>query len=205
MKKAKIYVVFYSTYYHNFKTAKVIKEAIDSTGHAECTIFRVPETLPKEVLEKMHAPPAPDVPVITASQLTEADGIIIGTPTRFGSPAAQMKAFLDSTGAQWSSGALAGKLGGCFTSSGTQNGGTVSTVQAIISWFVHQGMLFVPQGYLDKKQFDVEKVHGISPWSVGTIAGPTGQLELTETDISAAKTYGTTFAKYTAKMINSTI
>jgi NAD(P)H dehydrogenase (quinone) len=70
-------------------------------------LFQVPETLPPEVLEKMHAPPKPeDVPVIQACQLPQADGFIFGVPTRFGMLPAQMKAFFDSCGQLWMKGAL---------------------------------------------------------------------------------------------------
>lgn len=69
------------------------------------------ETLPAELLEKIHAAPKdPDVPVITADKLPEADGLIFGLPTRFGSVASQVKAFMDSTGGLWQSGALHGKV-----------------------------------------------------------------------------------------------
>ena len=55
----------------------------------------------------MHAPPkAADVPIIQASQLPEADGVIFGIPTRFGSMPAQMKAFFDSCGQLWMTGAM---------------------------------------------------------------------------------------------------
>lgn len=65
------------------------------------------ETLPQEVLEKMHAPPkASDVPIIQSAQLKEADGILFGFPTRFGMVPAQMKAFFDSCGQLWMGSAL---------------------------------------------------------------------------------------------------
>jgi NAD(P)H dehydrogenase (quinone) len=67
--------------------------------------MQVPETLDAAVLAKMHAPAKPDVPIITANQLTEADGLIFGTPTRFGMMAAQLKAFFDSTSSLWQKGA----------------------------------------------------------------------------------------------------
>lgn len=68
-------------------------------------LSQVPETLPAEVLGKMHAPPKQDVPIITAKELESADGFVFGFPTRFGMMCAQMKAFFDSTGSQWQTGA----------------------------------------------------------------------------------------------------
>ncbi len=70
-------------------------------------LFQVAETLPQEVLEKMHAPPkAADVPIIKTDQLKEADGFLFGIPTRFGMVPAQMKAFWDTCGQLWMSAGL---------------------------------------------------------------------------------------------------
>ncbi len=80
---AKIAVVYYTTYGHIGTLAKSIVKGIQSTG-ASVDVFQVPETLPKEVLEKMHAPAKDEsVPVITDSnKLAEYDGILFGTPTQ---------------------------------------------------------------------------------------------------------------------------
>ncbi|KAM0854707.1 hypothetical protein ACQ4PT_050260 [Festuca glaucescens] len=88
----KIYIVYYSTWGHVATLAEEMKKGADSVPGVEVTIWRVLETLPEEVLGKMHAAPArEDHPVITARQLAEADGILFGFPTRFGMMAAQMK------------------------------------------------------------------------------------------------------------------
>lgn len=87
----------------------------------------MPETLSDEILAKMSAPPKTDAPVITSNDLTEADGIIFGFPTRFGMMAAQFKAFIDSTGGLWRTQALAGKPAGIFYSTGSQGGGQETT------------------------------------------------------------------------------
>lgn len=88
---------------------------------------QVPETLPEEVLGKMGAPPKSDVPIITPNELPEADGLLLGFPTRFGLMAAQFKAFLDATGGLWRTQALAGKPAGIFYSTGSQGGGQETT------------------------------------------------------------------------------
>ena len=94
---------------------------------SQLVTWKVPETLPEEVLGKMGAPPKPDVPVITPQELAEADGIVFGFPTRFGMMAAQMKAFFDATGGLWREQSLAGKPAGIFFSTGTQGGGQETT------------------------------------------------------------------------------
>lgn len=85
------------------------------------------ETLHEEVLGKMSAPPKSDVPIITASELSEADGFVFGFPTRFGMMSAQFKAFFDSTGGLWRTQQLAGKPAGIFYSTGSQGGGQETT------------------------------------------------------------------------------
>ncbi|KAI0495150.1 hypothetical protein KFK09_025299 [Dendrobium nobile] len=105
----KIYIVYYSTYGHVEKLAHEILKGASSVEGVEAKLWQVPETLPEEVLGKLGAPPKSDVPVITASELPEADGFIFGFPTRFGMMAAQFKAFFDSTGGLWRTQQLAGK------------------------------------------------------------------------------------------------
>lgn len=126
--------------------AQEVQKGLESEG-CQVTIFQVPETLPEEVLQKMHAPAKPSIPIITADKLTEADGIIFGIPTRFGMMAAQMKAFFDTTGGLWGTQALAGKPAGIFVSTGTQGGGQETTALTAISQLTHHGMVFVPLGY----------------------------------------------------------
>jgi NAD(P)H dehydrogenase (quinone) len=119
---------FYSMYGHVLTLAKKVKEGVDSVEGVEGFLFQVPETLPADVLTKMGAPPKDEsIPTITSAQLTEADGFLFGTPTRYGMMAAQMKAFFDSTGSHWKTQSLAGKPAGIFVSTGTQNGGQETT------------------------------------------------------------------------------
>lgn len=118
---AKIFIIYYSMYSHVKTMAQKVKEGVDSVAGCEGILYQVPETLPEEVLGKMGAPPKDaDVPVIKASDLEEADGIIFGIPTRFGMAASQMKAFMDSTGGLWQAGKLAGKPARIYFSTGTQ-------------------------------------------------------------------------------------
>eukprot|EP01018_Ginkgo_biloba_P033214 Gb_05511 [translate_table: standard] len=127
-KKIRIFIVFYSMYGGVEALAKKMKEGVDSIEGIEGSLFRVPETLSAHVLEEMHAPKKDEsIPLISASELPAADGIIFGFPTRFGAMAAQMKAFFDSTGQLWKEQSLAGKPGAFFVSTGTQGGGQETT------------------------------------------------------------------------------
>ena len=124
----KVFIVFYSMYGHVEKLAKRMKKGVDGVEGVEAVLYQVPETLSEEVLEHMKAPPKdPEVPEIKAVELTEADGVLFGFPTRYGCMAAQMKAFFDSTGQLWKEQTLAGKPAGFFVSTGTQGGGQETT------------------------------------------------------------------------------
>ena len=89
----KICIVQYSMYGHITQMSEAVKKGVEAAG-ATCDIYQVPETLPAEVLEKMHAPPKPDYPIITPDKLTEYDGIMFGCSGRYGSYPAQMKVCL---------------------------------------------------------------------------------------------------------------
>lgn len=129
VRKLRIFIVFYSMYGHVEALAREVKRGVDGIEGVEGVLYRVPETLPEAVLDQMEAPQKdPDIPVIgAAADLAEADGILFGFPTRFGSMAAQMKAFFDSTGQLWKEQKLAGKPAGFFVSTGTQGGGQETT------------------------------------------------------------------------------
>lgn len=132
--------MYYSTYTHVRQLAEAVQKGVEQYG-ADVRVFQAAETLPKEVLTKMHAPAkSSEHPVITPTQLAEADGLIFGFPTRFGEPAAQMKALLDSTGQLWAKGALLGKPATVFFSTSTVAGGQETTAWTFITQLVHHGM-----------------------------------------------------------------
>jgi NAD(P)H dehydrogenase (quinone) len=122
----------------------------------------VPETLPEEVLQKMHAPAKPDYPIITPEILATYDAFLLGIPTRYGNAPAQWKTFWDSTGGLWASGGLAGKYAGVFVSTGTPGGGQEMTVYNSLSVFAHHGIIYVPLGYKHSfpQMTNTEEVHG---------------------------------------------
>lgn len=86
----KIAIVYYSLYGHVATMAHAVKKGVEAAG-AVCDVYQVRETLPEEVLGKMHAPPKRDDPIMEADMMTEYDGFIFGLSGRFGSVPAQMK------------------------------------------------------------------------------------------------------------------
>ncbi len=115
----KVLVLYYSMYGHVETMAKAVAEGARLVNGVEVTIKRVAELMSDEVASKAGAKLIQDAPIANPEELGQYDAIIFGVPTRFGNMAAQMRNFLDQTGGLWMKGALIGKIGSVFTSTGT--------------------------------------------------------------------------------------
>jgi NAD(P)H dehydrogenase (quinone) len=190
----KILVVYYSMYGHMYQMAQAAAEGAKSVKGAQVTIKRVPETLPAEVLEKMGAAEAQKaqakVGICTTDDLVAADGIIFGTPTRFGNMCGQMRQFLDSTGGLWAKGALVGKVGSVMSSSATQHGGQESTILTFHNTLLHHGMVVAGLPYSFQGQMGVSEITGGSPYGASTIAGGQGERQPSRNELDAARYQG---------------
>ena len=201
---SKIILVYYSLYTHIHKMAQAVAEGARQVSGTEVLLRRVPETLPDEVLVAMGAVDAQksmgDIPIATVEELPDADAIIFGTPTRFGNMCGQMRQFLDATGQLWAKGALVGKVGSVFTSSGTQHGGQESTILSFHTTLLHQGMIIVGLPYSFAGQMDNSEITGGSPYGASTIAGTKGERQPSESDLAGARFQGNHVAKIAAKL-----
>jgi NAD(P)H dehydrogenase (quinone) len=203
-RATKIAIPYYSTYTHVYQLAKAIKEGVERVPNVEVALYRIPETLPQEVLEKMHAAPASEDPEITTDILTAADGFLIGFPTRFGSFPAQVKTFIDSTGGLWASKALYGKFAGTFVSTASQHGGQETTHLSLINWFAHNAINYVPLGYASPHVGEDQEILGGSPYGASTIAGSSGARQPTEKELETARIQGENFAKLVSTYVKGT-
>ncbi|KAH9656538.1 putative NAD(P)H dehydrogenase (quinone) FQR1-like 2 [Citrus sinensis] len=178
--------------------ARKMKKGVDSIDGVEGVLYRVPETLPAEVLEQMKVPQKGiEVPVIAVDDLVHADGLLFGFPTRFGSMASQMKAFFDSTFHLWEQQRLAGVPAGFFVSTGTQGGGQETTAWTAITQLAHHGMVYVPIGYtFGTEMFGMDSLRGGSPYGAGVFSGD-GTRKPTETELALAEHQG----KYMAAIV----
>jgi len=195
----KIAIIIYSLYGHIGTMAKSIQKGVEAAG-ATCTLYQVPETLSDEVLGKMHAPPKPDYPIMTAEKMKEYDGFLFGLSGRYGMMPAQMKTFMDSTGSLWQEGALTGKSAGCFFSTASQGGGQETIGLTTVTFFAHHGMVFVPLGYVNPKVFSLNEVHGASAYGSGTFAAGDGSRQPSELELDVAESHGKHFARISAKL-----
>jgi len=183
-------------YGHVETLAKEIQKGANSVEGVEATLYRVPETLPEEVLGKMGAPPKSNVPELDPKDLPTADGFLFGFPTRFGMMAAQFKAFLDATGGLWQTQALLGKPAGLFISTASQGGGQETTALTAVTQLAHHGMIFVPTGFsFGAAMFDLTEPRGGSAYGSGTFAGD-GSRQPTQLELGQAFHQG----KYTAEI-----
>ncbi|KAI8608344.1 NAD(P)H:quinone oxidoreductase, type IV [Chytriomyces sp. MP71] len=196
----KVFVIIHSFWGHVKTLADSVIEGLKAEG-VDVTLYRVPETLPKEVLGKMYAQTYDDIPEITPDLLKEADGFLFGFGTRYGSAPAQVKAFWDHTGGLWASQALAGKYGGVFTSTSTQHGGQEHTISSFITHYVHHGILFVPLGYGCDKISGTDEVFGGGPWGAGTLSNADGSRQVSQREKDIAFYQGEHFAKTIKKAV----
>ena len=195
---AKVAVIYYSQTGTTHKMALAVEEGAKSAG-AETRLLRVKETAPDEVYGsipnwKQHLEESSDVKEATNDDLEWADAIIFGTPTRYGLPSAQLKNFIDQTGALWAKGALTNKLGSSFTSAATAHGGQEATILSLNTIFYHWNMIIVAPGYADPIQFAAGNPYGASFTSNNAQADPD------ETALAAAKFQGKRVAEIAAKI-----
>jgi NAD(P)H:quinone oxidoreductase type IV len=190
----KIKIVFYSMYGHTYRMAEAVAEGARQVEGAEVEILQVEELVPDGVLEESGAKKAREafthIPTARPDDLTDADAVIFGTPTRFGNMCAQMRNFLDQTGSLWAQGALVGKVGSAFTSTGTQHGGQETTLTSFHSTLLHQGMVVVGLPYSETRQMTLDEITGGSPYGATTIAGTDGSRMPSENELAMARFQG---------------
>lgn len=197
---AKILVLYHSMYGHIETMANAVAEGARSVAGAQVTVKRVPETMPADAFKSAGGKADQAAAVASPQELAEYDAIIVGTPTRFGNMTGQMRTFWDQTGGLWAKGALIGKVGSVFTSTGT-SGGQEMTVINTWTTLAHHGMVIVPIGYALPQQTDLSSVKGgHMPYGASTIAGPDGSRQPVADELAVARNQGTTVAKLAVKL-----
>lgn len=201
----KIYIVFYSTYGHVYKMAEAVAEGAREVQGSEVSIFQVPELMDEATLKAHGALEAKKgfshIPFIKPEQLAEADGIIFGTPTRFGNMAAQMRNFLDQTGSLWMKGALVGKVGSVFVSTATQHGGQETTITSFHTTLFHHGMIVVGVPYSEQRLLNMTEITGGTPYGATTLANTDGSRSPSENELEIARFQGRHVANITKKIV----
>ena len=196
---AKVLVLYYSSWGHVEQMANAAAEGAREAG-AEVTVKRVPELVPNEVARNFQYKLDQPAPIAKPEELAEYDAVLLGTPTRYGNMAAQMKNFLDQTGGLWAKGALVGKVGSAFTSTASQHGGQETTLTSVHTVLLHLGMVIVGLPYAFQGQNGVEAVKGGSPYGATTIADGDGSRQPSEVELDGARFQGRHVAQIATKL-----
>lgn len=138
-------------------------------------------------------------PLADPKELADYDALILGTPTRFGNMAAQMRNFLDQTGSLWTGGKLIGKVGSVFTSTGT-GAGNETTITSTWNTLAHLGMVIVGTPYGIPEMFDISEPRGGGPYGAGTLAGGDGSRRPSDRELVIARYQGRHVAGITIKL-----
>ena len=162
----KLAVVYYSATGHGTKMAHRVATAAEGAG-AEVRVRHIAETRDPATFASNPAWTAnyeatKDLPAASGDDIVWADAVIFGTPTRFGSPTSQFRAFFDGLGGFWAQGKLSDKVYAGFTSSQTEHGGQETTLLALYISLMHFSGIIVPPGYTDGIKFADGNPYGVS-------------------------------------------
>jgi len=196
----KVLVLYYSTYGHVETMAKAVAEGARGVDGVEVTVKRVPELMPEDVARKAGAKLDQEAPIAKPEELADYDAIIIGTPTRFGNMAAQMRNFLDQTGGLWAKGSLVGKVGSVFTSTATQHGGQETTITSFHTTLFHLGFVVVGVPYSCQGLTNMDEITGGTPYGATTLAKGDGSRQPSENELAIARFQGRHVAEIAAKL-----
>jgi NAD(P)H dehydrogenase (quinone) len=182
-----ILVLYYSRNGHVAQLARLIARGVEEVEGARARLRQVPPVAP--VTQTTH-PPIPDegAPYVELKDLHECAGLIVGSPTRFGNMAAPLKHFLDSTPAEWASGALVGKPCAVFTSTSTMHGGQESTLLSMMLPLLHHGMLIVGIPFTEAALHTTTT--GGTPYGASHVSGDDGNNPISDDERSLARTLG---------------
>lgn len=201
---ARILVLYYSMYGNVYRMAQEVAAGAREAAGAEVEIKTVPELVPESVIQSNAGLKAArelqkDVPVATAQDLAAADGILVGSPTRFGNMCAQMRNFWDQTSGLWMKGALAGKPAGVFCSTASLHGGQETTLITMMLTLLHHGMIIAGVPYTVPEL--ITTTQGGTPYGPSHTAGPKADLALTADEITICKALGRRVATIAGKLL----
>ena len=192
-----ILVLYYSRYGHTAQLARLIARGVEEVPGMHARLRQVPPVAP---VTEVAQPPEPDdgAPYVTRADLADCVGLALGSPTRFGNMAAPLKYFLDSTGAEWASGALVGKPAAVFTSTSTMHGGQESTLLTMALPLLHHGMLLLGLPFTEAALSVTQS--GGTPYGASHVAGATGDNPISEHERELARALGRRLADTARKL-----
>jgi NAD(P)H dehydrogenase (quinone) len=196
---AKVLVLYYSSFGHMEQMAKAAAEGAREAG-AEVALKRVPELVPEDVAKASHYKLDQQAEIATPAELENYDAIIVGSATRYGAIASQMKNFLDQTGPLWARGALLNKVGSVMVSTATQHGGAEIALLSTQASLQHHGMIIVPLSYAYQGQMGNDVVRGGAPYGMTTTSDGDGSRQPSAQELEGAKFQGKSVAEIAARL-----
>ena len=198
----KVAVIYYSATGTVHALAQAVAEGAAKTG-AEVRLRRVAElasgsAIDQNPLWRRHVDATTSIAEASVEDLAWADAFAFGTPSRFGTPAAQLKQFIDQAGGLWREGKLADKPVTAFTSAFNRHGGSEATILSLGNVFYHWGALIVPPGYTDP----VVYAAGGNPYGT-SFTGPPTEGGPDSTALEAARYQGRRLAEITIRLVGS--
>ena len=192
-----VLVLYYSRHDSTLELAKRVARGVELVEGVEAMIRTVPEV--STVCEATEpAVPESGAPYVTVEELIAADGLVIGSPTRFGMMAAPLKYFLEQTSAQWLSGNLIGKPAGVFTSTASMHGGQEATLLSMMLPLIHQGMVIAGVPYSTSELMTTQS--GGTPYGASHLAGTDNSNEMTDDEHAIALALGSRIANLAVKL-----
>ncbi len=194
----KVLIVYYSTYGNVYRMAQLVAEGVREAAGAEPVVRTVPELIPEAVIESREEMKAgremqKDVPLVTLDDFRQAGAIALGTPTRFGNVAAQLKNQIDQLTSLWLQGELEGKPAGVFVSTGSLHGGQETTILTLAAPLIHLGMVYVGVPYSVQALFTTRG--GGSPYGPGHVAGGDSRREIDPEEAAICRALGRRLAE----------
>lgn len=192
-----ILILYYSRGGSVAQLARQIARGVDEVPGAQARLRTVP---PVAAVTTVAAPPEPEdgAPYVERSDLADCAGLILGSPTRFGNMAAPLKHFLDSLGAEWASGTLAGKPAAVFTSTASMHGGQESTLLGMQLPLLHHGMLICGIPFTEAALSHTTS--GGTPYGASHWAGADNQPQPSEDERQLARALGRRLARVAIKL-----
>jgi NAD(P)H dehydrogenase (quinone) len=195
-----VLVLYYSRSGHTAQMARLIARGVEEVTGMRARVRQVPPVAP---VTETAQPPEPEdgAPYVTAQDLHDCCALAMGSPTRFGNMAAPLKYFIDCTGAEWASGALAGKPAAVFTSTSTMHGGQESTLLSMALPLLHHGMLIVGLPYTEPALTSTQS--GGTPYGASHVTGAGGDNPISEHERELARALGRRLADVARRLANN--
>ena len=200
----RILVLYYSSYGHIETMARAVADGAASVEGAEVSVKRVAELVPEQVARGAGMKLDQEAPFAEPGELGDYDAIIVGSPTRFGNMAAQMRNFWDQTGPLWMKHALRRKVGAAFTSTASQHGGQEMTITSIHTTMLHHGMIIAGLPYSWAGNAQMDEISGGTPYGASTIAGADGSRQPSANELEGARYQGRYVAELAAQLERGT-